>query len=188
MDVREAVNYRTWKVGVELKLGTFQLDQSNKVSKLPFQKMTTTTPTKVCQDGVAPTMSGVKGWEEMDLYTTLSGIVKIENERWHHQPMRPKSTTVPQPTNNKPTPKKAVQATGPPPPSKAEMFMQSRPGGQLETKGNEMKGVERRVSLYTAVVSLRQEERGGRLLGTHQNRCELNKGAHRGTNVVPIIV
>jgi hypothetical protein len=146
MDVREAVNYRTWKVRAELKLGTFQLDQSNKGSILPFQKMTTTTPTRVCQNGVARTMSGVKGWEEMDLDITLPGIVKIENERWHHQPMRPKSTTVPQPKNKKPTPKKAGQATGPTPPSKAEMFMQLHPGGKLETKGNEMKGAERRVS------------------------------------------
>jgi hypothetical protein len=91
-------------------------------------------------------MLGVKGWEEMDLDTTLPGIVKIENERWHHQPIRPKSTTVPQPKNKKPTPKKAGQAAGPTPPSKAEMFMQSRPGQKLETKGNEMKGAERRVS------------------------------------------
>jgi hypothetical protein len=108
--------------------------------------MTSTTPARVCQNGVASTMSGVKGWEEMDLDTTLPGIVKIENERWHHQPMRPKSMTVPQPKNNKPRSKKAGQATGPTPPSKAEMFMQSRPGGKLETKGNEMKGAERRVS------------------------------------------
>jgi hypothetical protein len=60
--------------------------------------------------------------------------------------MRLKSTTVPQPKNKKPTPKKAGQATWPTPPSKAEMFMQSRPGGKLETKDNEMKGAERRVS------------------------------------------
>jgi hypothetical protein len=61
MNVREAVNYRTWKIGVELKLGTFQLVQSNKGSSiLPFQKMTKTTPTRICKDGVAPTMSGDK--------------------------------------------------------------------------------------------------------------------------------
>jgi hypothetical protein len=99
----------------------------NKGSILPFQKMTTTTLARVCQNGVSRTiMSGVKGWEEMDLDTTLPGIVKIENERWHHQPMRPKSTTVPQPTNKKPRPKKAGQATGPTPPSKAEICSCSR--------------------------------------------------------------
>jgi hypothetical protein len=117
MDVREAANYRTWEVGVELKLGTFQLDQSNKCSILTFQKMSATTLTRVCQNGVARTMSGVKGWEEMDLDTTLPRIVKIENEHWHHQPMRPKSMTVPQPTNKTPTPKKAGQATRPTPPT-----------------------------------------------------------------------
>jgi hypothetical protein len=34
----------------------------------------------------------------------------------------------------------------PTPLSKADIFMQPRPGGELETKGNEMKGVERKVS------------------------------------------
>jgi hypothetical protein len=165
-----------------LKLGKFQLDQSNKGSILPFQRMTTTTPARACQDGVAPTMSGDKGWEEMNLDTTLPGIVKKESKRWHHQPMRPKSETspqrttiqptqktttpnldtvdkgskrsnhqqmrlestdIPKPTNIEPTPKKAVHAIGPTALSRAETFMQSRPGGPLETKGNEMKGAER---------------------------------------------
>jgi hypothetical protein len=174
MDVREAVDYRTWKVGVELKLGKFQLDQSNKGSILPFQRMTTTTPTRACQDDVAPTtMPGNKGWEEMNLDATLLGIIKIESGRWHHQPMRPKSETspqrttiqptqktttpnldtvdkeskpshhkqmrlestdIPKPTNIKPTPKKVVHAIGPTALSRAETFMQSRPGGPLETK------------------------------------------------------
>jgi hypothetical protein len=41
--------------------------------------------------------------------------------------------------------------------------------------------------LHTAVVSLRQEEHG-RSLSTHENRCELNKGAHRGIDVIPFIL
>ena len=65
MDVREAVDYRTWEVGVKLKLGKFQLDHSNKGSILPFQRMTTTTPTRVCQDGVASTIPGTKGSQQM---------------------------------------------------------------------------------------------------------------------------
>jgi hypothetical protein len=185
MDVREAVDYRTSKVGVELKLEKFQLNQSKIASILPFQRMTTTTPTRACQDGVAPTMSGNKGWEEMNLDTTLLGIVKIESGCWHHQPMRPKSETspqrttiqptqkktapnsdtvdkeskrshhqqmrlestdIPKPTNIEPTPKKAVHAIGPTALSREETFMQSRRGGPLETKGNEMKCADRRVS------------------------------------------
>ena len=185
MDVREAVDYRTWKVGVELKLGKFQLDQSNKGSILPFQRMTTTTPTRACQDGVATTIPGAKGWEQPELEITLPGIVKIENQhscpqqlrqksetspqrttiqptqktttpnpdtidkeskRSHHQQIWLESTDMPKPTNIEPTLKKSVQAIGPTALSRAETFMQSRPGGPLETKGNEMKGAERRVS------------------------------------------
>jgi hypothetical protein len=79
MDIREAVDYRTWKIGVELKLGKFQVDQSNKGSILPFQRTTTTTPTRACQDGVATTIPGAKGWEQPELGITLPGIVKIKN-------------------------------------------------------------------------------------------------------------
>jgi hypothetical protein len=81
MDVREAVDYRKWKVGVELKVGKFQLDQSNKGSKLPFLR-TMTTRTRVCQDSVATTMPGPNGWEQLDLEITLPGI-----KRTHIQPV-----------------------------------------------------------------------------------------------------
>jgi hypothetical protein len=55
-------------------------------------------------------------------------------------------TTMPQPRNIEQTPKKTIHAFGTIPLSKAEVFMQSRPGGQLETKNSKMKGAERRVS------------------------------------------
>ncbi len=84
MDVQEAHGYRKWTVGVELKLGHFQLVQSSKGGKVPFQRTDTNTPRKECQDHDG-SEAGAKALDQLSLETTLPGIVETENEPPHPQ-------------------------------------------------------------------------------------------------------
>jgi len=93
MDVQEANGYRKWKVGVKLKLGHFQLVQSSKGGKVPFQRTDTNTPRKECQDN-GGTKPGAKEIDQLSLETTLGGIVKTENETPRSQQSGRKTETI----------------------------------------------------------------------------------------------
>ena len=76
----------------------------------------------------------------------VSGIVDKDSKRPHPQQLEPTSGTQAQRNNIQPTQLKVPHPIVPSPTSKVKTFMQSRPGGQLEKRNGEMRGLERRMS------------------------------------------
>jgi hypothetical protein len=77
----------------QLKLGRFQLVQSSKGGKVPFQRTDSNTPRKEWQDHDW-SEAGAKALDQLSLETTLPGIVKTENEPPHPQHSGRKTETI----------------------------------------------------------------------------------------------
>ena len=159
MDIRQASGFTNWKTGVILKLYTFQLAQSNKQVALngtmpwpmPQQEgiivnNTTPDPNGREQLDLGDTMPDANAWEQLHLDMTQSG----HDNALTRDPLPPRMeqeyACLTPTTNNEPTHKPMTTEMEPATGSKAKMFMQSRPGGQLDIMNRDMKGVERRVS------------------------------------------
>ena len=144
MDLRQARSYINWKTGVELKLYQFQFKQSNKGIKGPSTSAPLLATTQEKIQDLGEIMPDANAWELLGL-DMPSGDEPLESVGMCPNKLELESDTMPQSTIVKPI-NKPMQPAMVPIPSKAKIFMESRPGGMLEKQEQEMKVVERRIS------------------------------------------